>query len=153
MLLLISGCQNSEVNIAALTFINDSLKVKDQELRDSIKLVDSLNRYYQLGQYANGSIRASITVSTLKYCFVLLKATQTEPVWGKNEYFNYCTKVQEYSNVGEDLKYRLMDDAQESYLRSPSGALHRGKVTARECFVFDSYSEASQEREKYLIQQ
>jgi hypothetical protein len=150
--LFLSGCKNENGSRITHSLINDSLIKVNEQLHDSIKLVDSLDKFYQLGKYAKGNNNNSIVTSE-KYCFVLLKVTQTEPLWGKDEYYNYCTKIQEISTVDEDSKYRLMDDAQEIYLGSPSGTLHNGSVIERECFIFDSYQEASREREKYLIQQ
>ena len=151
IVMFLLGCQNEGVNRTAQTFVNDSLIKEDKELRDSIKLVESLNKFYQLGRYSQPNNSVSFAASE-KYCFVLLKATQTD-YDGKEEYFNYCTKIQDFLNIGEDLKYKLMDNAQESYLGSPSGGLHKGRVTSRECFIFDTYQEASKEREKYLIRE
>jgi len=152
LFLFLSGCKNENGNTSSYTLMNDSLIKADKELRDSIKLADSLDKFYQLGKYApeNNNI---IKEASAKYFFVLLKVTQTEPVSGKDELYNYCTKIQEISKLGEDLKYRLMDEAQEIYLASPAGSLHNGRVTARECLIFGSYQEASKEREKYLLQQ
>jgi hypothetical protein len=90
-----------------------------------------------------------------KYVFVLLSVSQkeyAENYMGKvTKTYNYCSGIEQFPYVTEDLKYQLMDKVQSKYQNSGGAMLYDGEVNDRKVFVFDSYEQASKEREKYLI--
>ncbi|WP_159468322.1 hypothetical protein [Dyadobacter sp. 3J3] len=61
----------------------------------------------------------------------------------------FCTPVEEYSDVSSDVKYRILDQAQNGY--SSTHHFKKEVVKDRECFVFTTYEEASKKREEFLI--
>jgi hypothetical protein len=143
--ILAIGCQGSNKEIAALYSKMDSLQRQNSVLLERIKSIDSTKPSGLSDTFVVN------TKSQTKYCFVVLSVSQIEPVWGKTEYYFYSTAIKEYDYVDEDTKYRLMDAAQQGYLSSWPAVEGKGRVRERKCFVFDSYEQASKEREKYLL--
>lgn len=53
-----------------------------------------------------------------------------------------------FNKFDDDIKYNFMDEVQSNYRRNSFSA-DPGKITKRECFVFDNYKDASLARSKY----
>lgn len=93
------------------------------------------------------------------YAFVLL---EVEEVTGfttangflenKTQRFNYTSLVKEFKPFNEEVKYQFLDEIVGEYKLNRGGVPTSGKILKRECFVFNSYEEASKEREKYVLQ-
>jgi hypothetical protein len=91
-----------------------------------------------------------------KYAFVVLEVEEVtrtayeNGAWNKTTgKFNSTSQIQEFKSFNEDTKYRFMDEITQHYKLTNS---REGQVNNRRCFVFNSYEEASKEREKYVIQ-
>lgn len=73
--------------------------------------------------------------------------------------YYYVTDIKTLNNPTEDDKYRLMDEVQTDPMvkyNIQSYQTHNGidyRIVDRKCLVFDTYSEASKEREKYSIKE
>jgi hypothetical protein len=91
--------------------------------------------------------------TSVKHVFVVLNVTQEE--FNTNGYSHHqyvvTTGIESYNYIDETLKYKILDQAQQSYLQNFKRQVDKGTVNKRELLVFDSYEEASKEREKYTI--
>lgn len=99
--------------------------------------------------------KSSIETNKEKYGFVLLKVVVNngyerigDNMLPKLELRNVCSQIKTFSLFNEDVKYQFMDEFQSHYMTGSMGTT----LKTRECFAFNSYEEASKEREKYLIQ-
>ena len=61
------------------------------------------------------------------------------------------TEIKEYTNVDDDSKYQILDEAQAAYNRTPEAKAYKGSVKERKLHLFDTYKEASKAREKYTF--
>ena len=94
------------------------------------------------------------TKNNYKYVFVFLKINQLEFDRTGIQHivgYSYCTSIQSYDFVDEELKYRLMDNAQSEYLNSVKASAYKGKVIDRNAFVFDTYEDASKKRATFTV--
>jgi len=102
-----------------------------------------------------------------KYAMVVLSVTQREfdaeaaqssayvrdgpPSPYVTRKYNYCSAIKSFTNLTEDKKYEFLDEIQSLYLGSIDAKMNKGHIKSRQIFVFDTYEEASKEREQYMI--
>jgi hypothetical protein len=86
-----------------------------------------------------------------KFAFVIIKYSrkviETSPnsndlIPVTKHYINW-TNIQEVEDYNEDLKYRLIDHAESSLRENFSNFNKDDIIESKECYVFNSYSEAS----------
>jgi hypothetical protein len=149
-ILFLGGCTgpDKDQQIKSLTEQNAEFKEENDSLRSNVYLlrtsIDSIN-------YVKRNTPS-------KFEFVILYVTQDALVIADHvedaQFFKYCTEIKKFPEINEDLEYQLMDGAQsyyqEYYMGAGSGRRH---ITDRKCLVFDSYAEASKERQRLLTNQ
>ena len=95
-----------------------------------------------------------------QYVFVVLVAKITEPYYSKllekmttkTEEYSICSQVKPFEVFNEDIKYEFMDEIQANYMKGRmQSESYSTVITSRQCLAFNTYQEASKEREKYLI--
>jgi hypothetical protein len=113
---------------------NDTARI-DSILNENEKLKRELNE--------NDSKKSeqvdSENKSNEKYYYVLITYT-TSGVLNEESYISW-TDIKTVKNLNEEIKYRLMDEAEKDFLNYPKVGF-RG-IKKREFFSFDSYLEAS----------
>ena len=62
------------------------------------------------------------------------------------------TEVSEYEYFDETEKAKLEDEAVNEYLKSFEAKLHKGRIVSKKTYVFDTYIEASNKRNEFLIE-
>ena len=104
---------------------------------------------------ANGNVQNSISIEPIKpkYAIVwVLIVPNSDSVITKDNIFRYQSigsDVFEMMDVSEDAKYKKMDEFESTLYRD--GAIPTGLyIRKRKILVFDSYSEASKQREEFI---
>jgi len=143
-LLSMLGCNNQQKENKLESRLNN-LEQENKALKEK------LNRVPQVSE-----LEAEKPVDTIfksQYAFTRLVVEQEEYDFSdghlKTEAYNVCSSIEEFSNVDNDLRYKLLDQAQQKYLTNSQHK--KGSVKSRDCFVFLSYEEASKKREEFLI--
>lgn len=99
------------------------------------------------------TVSDSINNQNVKYGFVVLDVVHEviEPFGGPSyKNYIYTSSVKEYKDIDEDIKYKILDEFQNYYAHG-EGYIHNGTVKNRKILLFNTYSEASREREKYTM--
>lgn len=137
----------------------------DSLINENRKLSEQLS---QASQNEKSNISETSTfqntegISKQKYAFVLLVVKITEPYYSKllekmttkTEQYSICSPVKSFDSFNEDIKYQFMDEFQSNYMKGRlQGDTYSTVIDSRQCFAFETYVEASKEREKYLIPQ
>lgn len=145
---------------------NDSklLAKVDSLINENRKLTEQLSQASQKEKNSTNDIPTTpenITESNQsKYAFVVLIAKITEPYYSsllekmttKTEEYSICSQVKSFDGFNEDIKYQFMDEFQANYMKGRiQGDSYSTVISSRQCLAFNSYQEASKEREKYLI--
>lgn len=65
--------------------------------------------------------------------------------------FSVTDIVEEYDFISDDKKARIQDQVVNNYLTSISAKTSNGKISKKEIFIFDTYKEASEKRNNFLI--
>lgn len=87
-----------------------------------------------------------------KYGFVYLLSEENEFTGGGYAKRNrvYCSSIEQYNSISEDIKYQALDKYQEKFMKSSDRITSPGKIKKRQFYYFDTYAEASKAREKLL---
>lgn len=95
-------------------------------------------------------IQDTTNFNSTKYIFVVLKVSHTE--MGQKMSYNTVSDIIEVPaySITEDFKYKSMDEISNAYLNSLNAKVYKGAIKSRKFLEFDSYAEASKEREKYI---
>lgn len=67
------------------------------------------------------------------------------------EIYYKITEIKEFNDFNEEMKYRYMDNCMNDPVLKLKMEYLKQNLKNRQCFVFNSYSEASAEREKYSM--
>ncbi|OVE53982.1 hypothetical protein [Chryseobacterium mucoviscidosis] len=85
----------------------------------------------------------------MQYLFVRLSVTENRI--SQMQESNIVSQIQELNRIDDEVKARIEDQVVGEYLNSPSAKVYQGKITQKETFVFNSYTEASEKRNSFLI--
>jgi hypothetical protein len=69
----------------------------------------------------------------------------------ENVNYTICSKIIEVGLFTETEKYQLLDKVQTAYINSANAQVYEGKVLNRQCYEFNTYEEASKQREKFTM--
>ncbi|QTV04857.1 DUF4339 domain-containing protein [Faecalibacter bovis] len=83
------------------------------------------------------------------YVYVLLK-TKLKKYSGE-EYYTNVSEIQEFNNPSKDELNLFKDRVISHYLNSIDAKVYKGEILEAELFSFNNYSEASNNRNKFLI--
>lgn len=82
--------------------------------------------------------------------------TQEDVPVGKSSFttkeYYYTTEIKSFTNFNDDDKYKYMDECQQVSEFKIEILRNKTTIIDRECFVFDSYKDASNAREKYYLE-
>jgi hypothetical protein len=122
------------------------LEQENKELKEKVTNVPQT-------PYSESIEPVTTTSPVISYAFTRLIVEQQEYDMDAHAYvnmtMNFCSSIKEYSKLDNDVKYYLMDQAQQRYLKDSQHL--NGHVKSRECFVFSSYEDASKKREEFLV--
>ena len=150
-------------NIYLLMFICTIVSCKKQNTLDDINVnfdsisSDTIQNAIMpiINDSANGNVQNSISIEPIKpkYAIVwVLIVPNSDSVITKDNMFRYQSigsDVFEMMDVSEDAKYKKMDEFESTLYRD--GAIPTGmNIRKRKILVFDSYSEASKQREEFI---
>lgn len=132
ILCLLGACTdtNSKKNIDELNAENFRLRRQIEQLNTQLAVTQT----YQ---------------SAKKYAFVVLNVEQTEGYPPEVVSYTNLSSIEAVDNLNEDLEYKLMDDFQNSYLKSIKAQINKGVVRDRKIYSFATYAEASKAREQF----
>lgn len=152
--LIIFSCQNSG-EIKDLKTENDKLKSENVHLKNTIlNLDDKVAIIEKKSEKTDLEKQQNITVqNSIIYYFIVLEVTEklftsSGEIPGKKLY--YTSEVSETENYDEQIKYKLLDGAVKSYNRDGT-IKHRTILNNREIFTYETYQEASEAREQYIM--
>ncbi len=160
--------------------LNDKIS-KIEKDKESIKDIKSTQTQSEINSTQNSSNSNSSSndfsdngiTTNKKYAFVLLSIVkkefnreqlnmdlEMERTTGKEvpekgyrfENYSVTSKIQTFNNFNEDIKYKFIDDVQNN-LKNSAIALNMESVKNRQCFVFNTYKEASIARAKYTTEE
>ena len=118
------------------------------------KIIDELNaENFRLRRQVE-QLNAQLSVmqpyqSAKKYAFVVLNVEQTEGYPPEVVSYTNLSSIEAVDNLNEDTEYKLMDDFQNTYLKSIKAQVNKGIVRDRKIYSFDTYAEASKAREQF----
>lgn len=118
------------------------------------KIIDELNaensRLRRQVEQLNAELSATQSYqSAKKYTFVVLNVEQTEGYPPEVVSYTNLSSIEAVDNLTEDMEYRLLDDFQNTYLKSIKAQVNKGVVRDRKIYSFDTYAEASKAREQF----
>ncbi|KAA0130440.1 hypothetical protein FY557_01570 [Chryseobacterium sp. SN22] len=85
----------------------------------------------------------------MQYLFVRLAVTENKMTQIQES--NIVSPIQELQTIDEETKARVEDQVVGEYLKSYGAQVFDGRITKKETFVFNSYTEASEKRNSFLI--
>lgn len=85
----------------------------------------------------------------MQYLFVRLAVTENKITQIQES--NIVSQIQELDRIDDEVKARIEDQVIGEYLNSSSAKVYKGKIVRKETFVFNSYVEASEKRNSFLI--
>lgn len=85
----------------------------------------------------------------MQYLFVKLSVIENRI--SQMQESNIVSQIQELNRIDDEVKARIEDQVVGEYLNSPSAKVYQGRITQKETFVFNSYTEASEMRNSFLI--
>lgn len=137
--LCVISCEKSKINTST----------KDDPYIDSLMTEIKANEKVQFDEIDRKLKEHSKAQS--QYLFVRLAVTENQI--NQIREANIVSPIQELDHVNDEIKARIEDQVVGEYLNSPSTAVYHGRITKKETFVFNSYIEASQKRNSFLISQ
>jgi hypothetical protein len=151
LLISLLGCNNEKKNNELEKRLTE-LEAENQALKEAITAPDT-----DPIRIPSNTVDDNFAHPSKTFAFVLLVVEQQEENpkhLDSRMYdlykFNLCSGIQELDYIDDNIKYKLMDEIQADYYNGKA-RFNRGKVLSRECLTFNSYKEASIEREKYLV--
>lgn len=85
----------------------------------------------------------------MQYLFVRLAVTENKMTQIQES--NIVSPIQELQAIDEETKARIEDQVVGEYLKSYGAQVFEGRIIKKETFVFNSYTEASEKRNSFLI--
>ncbi len=85
----------------------------------------------------------------MQYLFVKLSVMENRI--NQMQKSNVVSQIQELERIDDEVKARIEDQVVGEYLNSPSAKVYQGRITQKETFVFNNYTEASEKRNSFLI--
>ncbi|MDQ1855781.1 hypothetical protein [Chryseobacterium sp. WLY505] len=131
------SCEKSKINPST----------KDDPYIDSLMTEIKANEKVQFDEI-NHKLKEHSKAQS-QYLFVRLAITENQI--NQIREANIVSPIQELDHFNDEIKARIEDQVVGEYLNSPSTAVYHGSITKKETFVFNSYTEASQKRNSFLI--
>lgn len=151
---ILFSCEKSE-NSKQIESENQNLVIQKQDLENQVKKLDEqLNTIQQEKlQLEIEEQQKTTDQNPITYYFIVLEITEkvfttTGTKLGKNLY--YTSEIGETTNYNDNTKYKLLDNMVKIYNRDVV-TKHKTILNNREIFTFDTYQEASETREQYIM--
>jgi hypothetical protein len=160
VLIFFSSCNSGKKNESPNSKLLQKIDSLDKENKKLAEQLSATRQQTIANESQPASIQNNSSVAKGNYAFVVLSVKITEPYFSellqkkttKTEDYSICSKVRQFDIFNDDLKYQFMDDIQNEYMKGRmQGGSYSTKIANRQCFAFNTYEEASKEREKYLL--
>jgi len=136
---LCSSCRNKEIEN-----LKYEIKVKNQMISELS--IQNTKLEHELHDIKIDSINGKKFVFAI---FTFEKTNSDSYNKSKSEIFYRITEIKEFNNFNEEMKYRFMDNYMNDAMLKLKMEYLKENLKDRQCFAFNSYLEASSEREKY----
>ncbi|MFN3022045.1 hypothetical protein ACK1KB_13880 [Chryseobacterium sp. TY3] len=154
--LLLISCQNNEKQ-QELDNKNQILQTANREQKSTIdaqsqkinQLEERLSKLEENKQDLQDSQPNDFSNYSGQYYFIVLEIEEFH--YPNTEKFFYTTKVNQLSNYDDNIKYQLLDEVVSNYKNSVNAKVYKGSVNNRNIYLFNTYEQASQAREKYIM--
>lgn len=138
----------------ALITITISCKKKAEPVADNqspAKIPDSsMNKVRNTLKEGEKYADSIINAMPKKYVFVRLAVSEQRIT--ETERLNVVSKIIELQIITDEEKAKMEDLMITNYLNSSSAQVYGGRVISKETFVFDTYMDASNKRNTYLVE-
>ena len=130
---------------------NNKLEQTDLIITDSIANISSTGKKSSIENESTNKKYIFVVLTVIENTGLTYDESGIVHAFQPEKKFSVTDIVEEYDFISDDKKARIQDQVVNNYLTSISAKTSNGKISKKEIFIFDTYKEASEKRNNFLI--